>query len=82
MLAMTLALNMPINLAIFRWTKNTATRTVAAATPALDLIHTGRILLDSAGFALSRPPRLVLTRISTQPVNTTFRHQLKVEKLI
>ena len=53
MLAMTLALNMPINLAIFRWDEE-------HGDPARwrqlrrrwDLIHTGRILLDSAGFAL------------------------------
>src|SRR5580704_18401758 len=53
MLAMTLALNMPINLAIFRWDEE-------HGDPARwrqlrrrwDLIHTGRILLDSAGYAL------------------------------
>jgi hypothetical protein len=53
MLAMTFALNMPINLAIFRWDEE-------HGDPARwrqlrrrwDLIHTGRILLDSAGFAL------------------------------
>ena len=46
-------LNMPINLAVFRWDEE-------HGDPARwrqlrrrwDLIHTGRVLLDSAGFAL------------------------------
>ena len=53
MLTMTLVLNMPINVAVFRWDEE-------HGDPARwrqlrrrwDLIHTGRILLDSAGFAL------------------------------
>ena len=53
MLAMTLTLNMPINLAIFRWDEGHGDpgrwRQLRRR---WDLIHSGRVLLDSAGFAL------------------------------
>ncbi len=53
MLTMTLALNMPINLAIFRWDEEHGDpgrwRRLRRR---WDLIHTGRILFDGAGFAL------------------------------
>jgi uncharacterized membrane protein len=53
MLAMTLVLNMPINLAVFRWDEE---RSDAERWRRLrkrwDRIHTVRVLLDSAGFAL------------------------------
>lgn len=53
MLTMTLALNMPINLAVFRWDEEHGDpgrwRQLRRR---WDLIHTGRVLLDSAGFAL------------------------------
>ena len=53
MLAMTLVLNMPINLAVFRWDEE-------HGDPARwrrlrrrwDRIHSARVLLDSAGFGL------------------------------
>jgi hypothetical protein len=53
MLAMTLGLNMPINLAIFRWDEaNGDPERWRQLRRRWDLIHTGRVLLDSAGFAL------------------------------
>lgn len=53
MLAMTLILNMPINLAIFRWDEEQGDpERWRQLRRRWDLIHTGRILLDSTGFAL------------------------------
>ena len=53
MLAMTLALNMPINLAIFRWDEEHGDPgRWRQLRHRWDLTHTGRVLLDSAGFAL------------------------------
>jgi hypothetical protein len=53
MLAMTLTLNMPINLAVFRWDEEHGDpkrwRTLRRR---WDRIHSVRIVLDSAGFAL------------------------------
>ena len=49
---MTLALNMPINLAVFRWDEEHGDRDGLASTaPAVGQDHTARALLDSAGFA-------------------------------
>jgi anthrone oxygenase-like protein len=57
MLAMTLTLNMPINLAIFRWDEERGDpgrwRQLRLR---WDLIHTGRVLLDGAG-SHSSPPQ-------------------------
>lgn len=54
MLVMTLTLNMPINLVIFRWDENQGDperwRTLRRR---WDRIHSVRIILDSAGFALA-----------------------------
>jgi len=54
MLAMTLGLNMPINLAVFRWDEQHGDpgrwRQLRRR---WDLIHTGRVILDGAGFALT-----------------------------
>lgn len=53
MLAMTLVLNMPINLAIFRWDEqNGEPDRWRQLRRRWDRIHTGRVVLDSAGFAL------------------------------
>ena len=53
MLGMTLALNMPINLAIFRWDDERADpERWRRLRRRWDRIHTARVLLDSAGFGL------------------------------
>ena len=53
MLAMTLALNMPINLAVFRWDEEHGNpEQWRQLRRRWDLIHTGRVILDSTGFAL------------------------------
>jgi hypothetical protein len=53
MLTMTLTLNMPINLAVFRWDEEHGDpgrwRQLRRR---WDLIHTGRVILDSTGFVL------------------------------
>jgi hypothetical protein len=53
MLAMTLVLNMPINLAVFRWDEEHGDpERWRQLRRRWDRIHTARVLLDSAGFAL------------------------------
>jgi hypothetical protein len=53
MLTMTLALNMPINLAVFRWDEEQGDpQRWSRLRRRWDRIHTARVLLDSAGFAL------------------------------
>lgn len=53
MLGMTLALNMPINLAVFRWDEEHGDRERwRRLRRRWDRIHSVRIVLDSAGFAL------------------------------
>jgi uncharacterized membrane protein len=53
MLAMTLILNMPINHAVFRWDEEQGDPgRWQQLRRRWDLIHSGRVLLDSAGFAL------------------------------
>ncbi len=53
MLAMTLTLNMPINLAVFRWDEEHGDpERWRQLRRRWDLIHTGRVILDSTGFIL------------------------------
>jgi uncharacterized membrane protein len=53
MLTITLVLNMPINLAIFRWDEEQGDpERWRRLRRRWDLIHTARVLLDSTGFAL------------------------------
>jgi hypothetical protein len=53
MLVMTLALNMPINLVIFRWDEERGDpERWRRLRRRWDRIHTARVVLDSAGFAL------------------------------
>lgn len=53
MLAMTLVLNMPINLAVFRWDEERGDpERWRQLRRRWDRIHTARVLLDSTGFAL------------------------------
>jgi uncharacterized membrane protein len=53
MLAMTLVLNMPINLAVFRWDEERGDpERWRRLRRRWDVIHTARVLLDSSGFAL------------------------------
>ena len=53
MLVMTLTLNMPINLAVFRWDEEHGDpERWRQLRRRWDLIHTGRVILDSAGFVL------------------------------
>ena len=52
-LAMTLGLNMPINLAVFRWDEQHGDpQRWQRLRRRWDRIHSIRVLLDSAGFAL------------------------------
>jgi hypothetical protein len=52
MLTMTLVLNMPINLAIFRWDEHGDPEPWRRLRRRWDLIHSARVLLDSSDFAL------------------------------
>jgi hypothetical protein len=53
MLAMTLVLNMPINLAVFRWDEERGEpERWRRLRRRWDRIHTARVLIDGAGFAL------------------------------
>jgi hypothetical protein len=53
MLTMTLVLNMPINLAVFRWDEERGDpERWRRLRHRWDRIHSARVLLDSAGFAL------------------------------
>lgn len=52
MLTMTLVLNMPINLTIFRWDEEHRPERWRRLRRRWDRIHTARVLLDSSGFAL------------------------------
>ena len=53
MLAITLVLNMPINLAVFRWGEHHGNpERWRALRRRWDLVHTARVVLDSAGFTL------------------------------
>ena len=53
MLVMTLLLNMPINLAVFRWDEERGDpERWRQLRRRWDRIHTARVILDSAGFAL------------------------------